>query len=213
MNVEETLKELVRINSVSSRSNIEMIEYLERRTERRGFSTERISYTDSNRVEKHNLIARSHAAADVVELAVVGHTDTVPFAKDWTDALELTPQDDRLVGRGACDTKGFIAAALTAIDSVDIYSLKKSFALIFTADGEVGCFGAKVLAEKRPFRVNNAIVGEPTSLCPMHAGKGYCIAEVKISGKEGHSAYPSVGASAILAAARLIGRIEAISKE
>jgi acetylornithine deacetylase len=214
MTVEETLKELVGINSVSARPNLEIIQYLSDRVSTLGLSIETISYMDSGGVEKKNLIARTHGEVPgTVELALVGHTDTVPFASDWVNALELTLDGDRLVGRGACDTKGFIAAALTAVESVDLSRLRKPLALIFTADEEVGCIGAKKLAETRPFVARNAIVGEPTSLRPMRAGKGYCLADVKVHGREGHSAYPAVGASAIYTAARLIERIERISQE
>jgi acetylornithine deacetylase len=47
----------------------------------------------------------------------------------------------------------------------------------------------------------------------MRAGKGYCLAEVTVRGREGHSAYPALGASAIARAARLITRIEAVAEE
>ncbi|HLL70865.1 MAG TPA: M20/M25/M40 family metallo-hydrolase, partial [Pyrinomonadaceae bacterium] len=83
---------------------------------------------------------------------------------------------------------------------------------VFTADEEVGCLGAKRLAESRALKVRYAIVGEPTSLQPMRAGKGYCLAEVRVGGHEGHSAYPALGASAIFRAARLIARIEAVGE-
>jgi acetylornithine deacetylase len=47
----------------------------------------------------------------------------------------------------------------------------------------------------------------------MRAGKGYCLAEVIMRGREGHSAYPHLGASAITRAARLVGRVETIAEE
>jgi acetylornithine deacetylase len=84
---------------------------------------------------------------------------------------------------------------------------------VFTADEEIGCLGAKRLAKAKPFNVRYAIVGEPTSLQPMRAGKGYCLAEVTVHGREAHSAYPQLGASAIFRAARLIERIETIAKK
>lgn len=86
--------------------------------------------------------------------------------------------------------------------------LKKPLALVFTADEEIGCIGAKRLAAAKPFEVRYAIVGEPTSLQPINAGKGYCLAEIAVHGREAHSAYPDLGASAIFGAARLIARIE-----
>jgi acetylornithine deacetylase len=77
----------------------------------------------------------------------------------------------------------------------------------------VGCLGAKRLAEAHALRAHYSIVGEPTSLQPMRAGKGYSMAEIVLRGREGHSAYPALGASAIFRAARLISRIERIAKE
>src|SRR5207245_578440 len=142
-----------------------------------------------------------------------GHTDTVPYDAAWTDALRLTERDGKFFGRGACDTKAFIAEALTAIQTIDLATLKKPLALIFTADEEIGCLGAKRLAESKPLRARFAIVGEPTALQPMRAGKGYCLAEITVRGREAHSAYPQLGASAIFRAARLIERIERVSEE
>jgi acetylornithine deacetylase len=47
----------------------------------------------------------------------------------------------------------------------------------------------------------------------MRAGKGYCLAEITVHGREAHSAYPSLGASAIARAAHLIRAIEEIAEE
>ncbi|MEK6334237.1 MAG: acetylornithine deacetylase [Acidobacteriota bacterium] len=216
MTVEETLAQLVAIDSVSRRSNAEIIAYLAARCETAGFAIKRLPHLDETGAEKINLVALHDPqgeANSAVELALVGHTDTVPYDSTWTEALQLTEKDGRLYGRGACDTKAFIAAALTAIKSVDLTTLRKSLALVFTADEEIGCLGAKRLAQAKPFTARYAIVGEPTSLQPMRAGKGYCIAEITLRGREAHSAYPQLGASAIFRAARLIERLEKISEE
>jgi acetylornithine deacetylase len=84
---------------------------------------------------------------------------------------------------------------------------------VFTADEEIGCLGAWRLAKAKPFAVRHAIVGEPTSLQAMRAGKGYCLAEVTVRGREAHSAYPQIGASAIFRAAHLLERIERIAQQ
>src|SRR5207244_8203157 len=131
----------------------------------------------------------------------------------WKRSLRLVAENGKLFGRGACDTKAFIAAALTAIEDQDLNELKKPLALVFTADEEIGCLGAKRLADARPFSARYAIVGEPTSLQPMCAGKGYCLAEITVRGREAHSAYPQLGASAIFRAARLINRLEEIAED
>jgi acetylornithine deacetylase len=223
MSVEQTLAELVAIDSVSSRSNAAIISYLRQRCESQGWLIHEYPHLDANGEKKINLVAQTSLsdptnedaqaeACAAFELALVGHTDTVPYDTSWTDALRLTEDDEKLFGRGACDTKAFIAAALTAVDEIDLTKLKQPLALVFTSDEEIGCLGAKRLAAANPFRARYAIVGEPTSLQPMRAGKGYCLAEITVHGREAHSAYPHLGTSAITGAAYLIGAIEGVAE-
>lgn len=215
MTLKQTLAELVAIDSVSSRTNRPIIDYLAARCEAAGLSVQRFPYTDAHGSEKINLyaVAGANSANAEVELVLVGHTDTVPYDPNWTEALTLSERDGKLFGRGACDTKAFIAAALTAVEGLGLKGLRRPLALLFTADEEIGLIGAKRFAEQRPMRARFAIVGEPTSLQPIRAGKGYCLAEIKVTGREAHSAYPSLGASAVLGAARLIARSEKIAEQ
>ena len=216
MNLKQTLSDLVAINSVSSTTNAPIIEHLEDRCVALGFSTRRFSYVDENGLDKINLIAvvgTELSDRTEVELALVGHTDTVPFDPHWEEALTLTERDDRLYARGSCDTKGFIAAALSAAERVDLKKLKRPLAMVFTSDEEIGLRGAKFLADLNALRPRYSIVGEPTSLQPIRAGKGYSLAEVVVSGREAHSAYPALGASAIFRAARLVVRLERIADQ
>ena len=215
MTVKETLAELVAINSVSAGTNSEITNYLQARCESLGFVTEQFTYKNEVGLEKINLVALAGASFSKdlnIELALVGHTDTVPFDPNWSGATSVVERDDKLFGRGSCDTKGFIAAALTAVTQIDLKQLARPLALIFTADEEIGLLGAKHLAQLQPFRVRYSIIGEPTSLQPIRAGKGYSLAEVIVRGREAHSAYPALGASAVFRAARLINRLEAISE-
>ena len=223
MTVEQTLAQLVGFDSVSSRSNAPIISYLRQRCESLGLLVNEYPHVDVNGETKINLVAHTSLcgpsyksespaeASATFELALVGHTDTVPF-DPWKDALRLTEADGKLFGRGACDTKAFIAAALSAIENCDLEKLKQPLALVFTCDEEIGCLGAKRLAEAKPFRARHAIVGEPTSLQPMRAGKGYCLAEITVHGREAHSAYPHLGSSAITRAAYLIGAIDGVAE-
>src|SRR5712691_5630540 len=113
MSVEETLAKLVSIDSVSLRSNAEIISYLAARCEASGFSVKHFPHIDEAGADKINLVALAGAefsGAPAVELALVGHTDTVPYDSAWIEALKLTEKDSQLFGRGACDTKAFIAA-------------------------------------------------------------------------------------------------------
>jgi acetylornithine deacetylase len=207
--VVSTLSELVAIDSTSSRSNVPIIDRLEPRLTALGLRVERQSWKDAAGVEKANLVATfGHG---LPELGLVGHTDCVPFDAAWSEALTLTERDGKLYGRGACDTKGYLAAALTALERTK-GTWKQPLLVVFTADEELGCLGAKRLVEDDLAACRRAIIGEPTKLVPVRANKGYCLAEVEVHGKEGHSAYPDHGASAIFRAARLIGKLEAWSK-
>ncbi|MGA9523181.1 MAG: acetylornithine deacetylase [Myxococcaceae bacterium] len=204
--LQRTLADLVAIDSTSTRSNTQIIAYLEERLRSLGFTCERHTYRDSSGTEKVNLLGTRGEGRP--ELALVGHSDCVPFDPAWTDALKLTEANGRLYGRGACDTKGFISAALVALSRFSAAEQKKPLMALFTADEELGCVGAKQLVDAGVGRARFAIVGEPTSLTPIRANKGYCLAEIDVIGKEGHSAYPDTGANAIFHAARFLRRLE-----
>jgi acetylornithine deacetylase len=203
----QILRELVAVDSTSARSNLPMLEVLERQARALGLATRRLSWTDAAGVPKANLIA--NRGGETGGLALVGHTDCVPFDATWGAALEPSEKDGKLYGRGAADTKAFLAAALAAASRTTAAPLQ----LVFTADEEVGCLGARKLVEEGVLRPRRAIVGEPTRMMPVLGHKGYCLAEISIHGAEGHSAYPETGASAILAAGRLLAEIERIGAE
>jgi acetylornithine deacetylase len=84
--------------------------------------------------------------------------------------------------------------------------------VVLTADEERGCEGATHLVKAGLGRARHAIVGEPTSLTPVRAHKGYCLAEVEVLGREGHSSYPDKGASAIFRAGRFLQRLEVLAR-
>src|SRR5260370_32072349 len=146
MTVQETLRDLVTIDSVSQRSNVEIISYLASRCDAAGLRTKKLIHIDDASLEKISLVAQTSVCDSTepdsaIELALVGHTDTVPYDPAWIEALRLTEQNGILLGRGACDTKAFIAAALTALDSIDLSTLQKPLTPVFTADRELGSLG------------------------------------------------------------------------
>ena len=203
-----TLAELVAIDTTSARPNAPLVDYAQAKLEAAGFSAERQRYTDDAGVEKVNLVAVKGGSGRAT-LALVGHTDCVPYDAAWKDALRLTEADGKLYARGACDTKGFIACALHAATRAD--RVGQPLMVVLTADEEIGLVGAKKLVEAGLGRARHAIVGEPTRLTPVRANKGYCLAEVEVLGKEGHSAYPETGASAIFRASRFLQRLEQLA--
>jgi acetylornithine deacetylase len=213
-NAVEHLKNLVAIPSVSSLSNRPVIDYAATMLNEAHWQTRRMAYSDSAGAEKVNMIA-APAGQDLnnpaAQLALMCHTDTVPYSPDWVNATEPFISDGMLHGCGACDVKGFLACLLTAINQPAALKFIDGLRLVLTAEEEVGCIGAARLIESGLFRPRRAIVGEPTSLRPARAGKGYCLAEVTVFGQEAHSALPHKGKSAIYRAARLITAIEEFS--
>jgi acetylornithine deacetylase len=209
MDLVPLVRSLVATDSTSSRSNLPVLDLLEREARALGFDTRRETWPDADGGVKGNLVCRRGPDAPG-GLALVGHTDCVPFDADWPEALAGAERDGRIVGRGAADTKGFLGAALVAASRSR--AAGAPLALLFTADEEVGCLGAKRLLADGRVHPRHAIVGEPTSLVPVRAHKGYCAVEVILEGAEGHSAYPDVGASAIHAAGRLFPELERIGE-
>ena len=201
------LQEMVAVDSTSARSNLPMLDLVERHARALGLSTRRQVWTDAAGVQKGNLVA--HRGGEQGGLALVGHTDCVPYDVGWQEALRPTIADGKVMGRGAADTKAFLAAMLTAASRTQAKPLQ----LVFTADEEVGCLGARRLTDEGSLRPRTAIVGEPTRMIPVVGHKGYCLAEVTVRGVEGHSAFPETGASAIFAAGCVLREMEQIARE
>jgi acetylornithine deacetylase len=192
------------------------VEWLQRFFDPLGWHQRVFSYIDAEGNEKLNLIVSPQPLEEgtiQAELAIVCHTDTVPYATSWHEATTLHEESGMLHGCGACDVKGFLSCMLVASMHLNPSLLKKRLCLVFTTDEEIGCRGARFLLEQKAIQARYAIIGEPTSLIPARAGKGYCLAKIEVLGKAAHSAYPEQGHSAIFATARLLRRIEALAEE
>jgi acetylornithine deacetylase len=211
MTATEILRELVAIPTPSSVSNLPVLRWVAEFLELRGWQVEFFPYEDDAGAAKANLIAWPGTAERPAffELAFVCHTDTVPYAVNWTGARSLEQRGDALHGCGSCDVKGALACFLAAVAGLELPATLPQIALILTADEEIGCKGMERLLNSTMLHIRSAIVSEPTSLQAGIAGKGYGLARIAIEGREAHSAFPQQGVSAISAAVRLISRIEA----
>jgi acetylornithine deacetylase len=210
MSAAEILRQLVAIPTPSAISNLQLLHWVAGFLESRSWQVELLPYIDDTGVEKANLIAQPivSGADGQIDLAFVCHTDTVPFAANWSGALALAERDGHLHGCGSCDVKGALACFLAAVSALESNAIQSKAALILTADEEIGCKGMDRLLAARNLRIGSAIVSEPTSLRAGIAGKGYGLAKIVVEGREAHSAFPQQGVSAISIAARLIVRIE-----
>lgn len=125
--------------------------------------------------------------APVVTLST--HMDTVPPFVPWRE-------DEAFIwGRGACDTKGIIAAMICAAENLLIEG-ERDFGLLFVVGEERNSAGALHAAEN-PRGSRFLINGEPTENRLAIGGKGALRYEIEARGRMAHSAYPELGESAI----------------
>jgi len=192
------LEDLVAYPSISSESNLDIINYLANRLESCGA---KVDVMTSDKGNQANLFATIGPEIDG-GIVLSGHTDVVPAKElNWnSDPFQLTNKDNVLYGRGSCDMKGFIASTLVAAENLKDKKLNLPVHFSFTYDEEIGCFGALHLSKelkKYKFKPSMVIIGEPTEMEIIEAHKGDCEYTTCFYGMEGHASNPEKGLSAI----------------
>lgn len=201
-NITDIVKELIAFKSISKQSNADIIAYLEDFLRPLGFDLVRIQSVDEP--ARFNLLGKI-GPDKPGGLMLSGHTDVVPVGgQNWaTDPFCLTEKDGRLIGRGATDMKGFIAATLYALKSMQLQRLEKPLTLLWTYDEEVGCLGsqqaAPLLKEHIRHMPEAALIGEPTDFNILRMHAGHVTVKLHAKGKGAHSSDPDLGISAIKA--------------
>lgn len=200
------LATLVAFPTVSSRPNLALQAFLAERCEALGFTVER--FEDPEEAGKATLICRA-GPDDADGLVLSGHTDVVPTeGQPWSsDPFRVDARDGRLHGRGTADMKGYIAACLSALHALSLGNLRRQLVLVWTHDEEIGCRGSAKLAaamRARDARLPSACwIGEPTGMRLLRRHAGHVAVELRCRGQAAHSAYPELGANALVAAMRL----------
>lgn len=136
------------------------------------------------------------------------HLDTVPLAS--ADQLVPSRKGTRLYGRGACDTKGSVAAMLMALAEMARQRRRPAETEILFAglvDEEVEQAGSRALAASR-LKADLAIVGEPTRLQVVTAHKGDLWLQLETLGRAAHGATPHLGKNAVGEMARVVDAME-----
>ncbi len=197
----EMLETLISSPSISSNhphldsSNITVITHLAEWFESAGFSVEVCPLPDQP--SKANMIARMGVGDDGLVLS--GHTDTVPCDENlWqVDPFKFTAKDNRFYGLGSSDMKSFFALVLSSLKDINLKQLKKPLTILATADEESSMAGAKALLKDQTRLGQYCIIGEPTSLKPVHQHKGIFMESIRLLGQSGHSSDPSLGNNAL----------------
>jgi succinyl-diaminopimelate desuccinylase len=156
-----------------------------------------------------NVLARLVPASTVKQrILLAPHTDTVgAFTPDqFAPRLRL----GRIYGRGACDTKGSVAAMLGALMSLARSPARPAHTEIVFAgliDEENEQAGSRALAASG-FKADLAIVGEPTRLRVVTAHKGSLWLRLETRGKAAHGACPQLGRNAVHEMARIVDLLQ-----
>ena len=211
----DILERLVGFPSVSARSNLDVIQWIQGELARHGVASALVPAPDGQ--PKANLWASIGPDAPG-GLVLSGHTDVVPVeGQPWSsDPFVLTQRDGRLYGRGTSDMKGFIALCLALVPEMLARPLRVPIHFAFSYDEEIGCLGAPhLIAElgKRFPKPALAIIGEPTELKLGTRHKGCYSFETEVTGRDAHSSQTHKGANAILAAAAIVGELDRIAEE
>ncbi|MDD9720733.1 acetylornithine deacetylase [Sulfitobacter sp. PR48] len=131
-----------------------------------------------------------------------GHVDVVPAGEpEWLDDPFVLRRDGgRLIGRGSCDMKGYVAAVLAAVPELVGMELSAPVHIALSYDEEAGCRGVPHMIAALPDLCAlplGCIVGEPTGLVPVLAHKGKAALRLVAEGRSGHSSRPDQGDNAI----------------
>lgn len=198
MQVFQLTRQLIDIDSVTpneQRVGEFLWERLSGMAQRFDGKAERVDVEDG----RHNVFVRFGDPTVVLTT----HMDTVPpFIPSREDG-------EFIWGRGACDTKGIIAAMILAAEEL-LASGRRNIGLLFVVGEERNSVGAKYAAE-HPCGCKYLINGEPTENKLALGSKGALRFEIVARGRMAHSAYPELGESAIeklLNALERIRRIE-----
>ena len=211
----ETLKilsELIKFQTISGTSNIDLIQYCKKKLEVLGAKSF-ITFDDKKlRANLFSTISGKKNLNSKSGIILSGHTDVVPASsKGWSsDPFVATEKNDKIYGRGSCDMKGFIACTLALAPYFAKEDLKKPIHFSYTYDEETACQGAPIMLKElknRKINCSVCIVGEPTNMKAIQAHKGCYEYSTYFTGLAGHGSAPDKGVNAVEYATQYINKL------
>jgi succinyl-diaminopimelate desuccinylase len=213
---------LVRVPTVNPPGDAytECAELIGRRVAAWGFAVEYLraegAPADSARYPRTNVVARIEGRGSGPCVHFNGHIDVVEPGQGWTvDPFAAEVRDGKVYGRGTCDMKGGIAAAIIAAEAILAEGIRFPGAIEIsgTVDEETGGYGGVAwLAERGRFsapRVDHVIIPEPLQVDRVCLGhRGVWWAEIEMRGRIAHGSMPFLGVSAIRGMANFLGLVE-----
>lgn len=204
--------ELVRRDSSNPPGNeYEVASYIAGELERAGFNVE----LDEFENKRCNVVA-TYGDENNIGIILQGHMDVVPATGAWThEKFNPEIENGKMFGRGTCDMKSGVAAAMAAGAAIVKSGKKpqKGLQLVFVSDEESRNKGVMRMIEKGGFKGQAAVICEPTALEVLLGNKGYSSFYVRTVGIPCHASQPERGENAIYKMAKVIQRLEAYSVE
>jgi len=137
-----------------------------------------------------------------------GHLDVVPGRPEQ---FHPRVEGDRLIGRGAYDMKGALAAMMSAtLDLAEQRAVRVHFLCVCDEESDESGQHASDLLVQRGYRGDFAITGEPTELRIGVQAKGVLALRLDVSGRAAHGSTPWLGDNAILKAVDTFQSIRAL---
>jgi len=164
--------------------------------------------------DRPSVMALASAPGASETVLIASHLDTVPV-----DGMEIAPFDPRVAdglvfGRGSCDTKAGMAAAVDALQRVlSRGTLRRSVLLVGEADEELGSTGIRDVLEHLVGRPSWLLATEPTALRAVTRHKGVCQARLVASGSAAHASDPSRGRNAIVELSRAVLALQELGED
>ncbi|MFA8387846.1 MAG: acetylornithine deacetylase [Pelagibaca sp.] len=204
----EILANLIAYPTISADSNFDMILHMAGLLEDAGARCEVMSSPCGTKANLFATLGPDRNGG----ILLSGHSDVVPVADQaWTrDPFLMEEAQGRLYGRGTCDMKGFIAATLAIAPHLAAHVRDRPLHFAFTYDEEVGCLGARNLAEtlsERGVTPGVAIIGEPTEMRIIDGHKGCNEYTTRFNGLAGHGSLPDHGVNAVEYAVRYVNHL------
>ncbi len=215
-------RDLVRIPTVNppGEGYEPCVDLLGERLKSSGFAVEKIRASgevgDSDRYPRTNVVARREGRGPGRTVHFNGHVDVVEAGLGWSvEPFAGVVRDGRVYGRGTCDMKAGIAAAVIALEAILAEGIAFEGALEFsgTVDEESGGYGGVAFLAAQGYfskpRVDHVIIPEPLNvdrICIGHRGVWW--AEIETFGRIAHGSMPFLGDCAIRHMAAVMRALE-----